>query len=104
MLDLILFILAVPAMIVWMLLKMIEDVVRVFGYLIFPAALSLYGAVLLYIVGPSAANATFESIFNVLSESVILGMRLPLWLFIIGATLLVIGGLLQIRRSGARIN
>ncbi|WP_205182582.1 hypothetical protein [Burkholderia sp. LMG 13014] len=105
MLDLILLVLAVPVFIVWIIAKMIKDIGKVFGYWIFPAALSLYGAALLFIAGPSAPDAAFESVFNVLSECVILGMRLPLWLLIIGAALLVIGaGLRQIRRSSARTN
>ncbi|APA90281.1 hypothetical protein BJG93_34785 (plasmid) [Paraburkholderia sprentiae WSM5005] len=105
MLDLILLIVAVPAVIVWIIVKMIEDIRKVFGYWIFPAALSLYGAVLLFIAGPAAPDAAFESIFNALSECAILGMRLPLWLLIIGVALLVIGaGLRQSRRSSARAN
>ncbi|WP_321817914.1 MULTISPECIES: hypothetical protein [unclassified Paraburkholderia] len=58
---------------------------------------------MLFVAGSSANDAVFESIFNALSECVILGMRLPLCLLIIGVALLVIGaGLRQSQRSKAR--
>jgi len=98
--DLILFVLLLPVAIVWAIKRALEDVVKFFGYWIFPAALSVYSGVLLYIAGPSAPDAEFESIFNILSECVILHARLPLWLLVIGVALLVTGAGLRLSRLG----
>lgn len=100
MLSVILFVLALPSLILWGLMKMIEDLLNVFGYWIIPAVLSLYSAVLLYAVGPSAPGAAFESVFNSLSERVVLGARLPLWLLLIGFAMLALGAARNRARRG----
>jgi hypothetical protein len=89
--DVVLFILLMPAMLLWVIWQMIEDIREFFGNWIFPAALSIYGSVTLFIIGPAEPDAAFESVFNWLSESIVLGMRLPLLLLLLGVAMLAAG-------------
>lgn len=90
MLDLLFFILLIPAFLMWAVYRVLADIVQFFGGLLGPAVLSLYGSAVLFIVGPSAPDAVFESVFQALSGTLVLGVRLPWWLLFAGVVMLAI--------------
>lgn len=89
MIDVLLFVLFLPVILVWAVFKFIEEIGHVFGFWAAPAALLIYFGIALYVVGPSAPNAVFGWIFQWLSGYVVVGLRLPLLLLTIGVGMLV---------------
>ncbi len=76
MLNVILFMLCLPALLLWSVFKLVEDIGRFFGFWLFPAVLALYFGACLFVAGPSAPDAVYETLFQWLSGYVILGIRL----------------------------
>lgn len=95
MIDLIVFVLFAPIVLIWVVLKLLEDMGRFFGFWLLPATLSIYFGILLFVIGPPVPNAVFSSIFEWLSGYVIVGLRLPLLLLFAGVAMLVAGASLR---------
>lgn len=93
--DFALFVLALPALIVWLMVGVLkeafDEVINVFGLWLFPAVLSLYAGAVLFIIGPSDPKLLFVSPFQLLSEAVVLGFRVPVWFGVVGAAFLFVG-------------
>lgn len=95
MIDLLLFILFLPAILLWGVYRLLADLAELFGWLLGPAALSIYAGGLLFVIGPAAPGAVFESIFQAGAEAVVFGVRLPAVLLFAGIVMLAIGAATQ---------
>ena len=100
MIDVLLFVLFLPTILVWAVFKLIGDIGRVFGFWIAPGALLIYVGIALFVVGPPAQDAAFESAFQWLSGYVVVGLRLPLLLLVAGAAMLVAAAAFRAARRG----
>jgi hypothetical protein len=91
MIDVLLFILFLPAILLWAVYRLLADIAEFFGWLLGPAALSIYAGGLLFAVGPAAPGAMFESIFQAGAGAIVFGVRLPVLLLFAGIVMLAIG-------------
>ncbi|MBN3760764.1 hypothetical protein [Burkholderia sp. Ac-20365] len=89
MISVLFFVLLAPIGVVWAVFRLFQDMGRVFGLWLAPAALLIYFGALLFVVGLPAPDAAFESVFQWLSGYVIVGFRLPVVLLIAGIAMLV---------------
>ncbi|MBN3814092.1 hypothetical protein [Paraburkholderia sp. Ac-20347] len=91
MIDVLFFILFLPAILLWAVYRLLTDIAEFFGWLLAPAALSLYTSGLLFVVGPAEPGAIFESIFQVGAGAIVFGARLPVLLLFAGIVMLALG-------------
>ena len=98
MINLLIFILFLPAILGWLAFKLAQDMGRFFGMWLVPAVLAFYLGVTLLVTGPAPPDATFESVFQWLSGVSVLGLRAPVWMLILSAALFVVGAARRHRR------
>lgn len=99
--DLLLFVLLLPVILVWMINELMQDFLNFFGWWLFPAVLAGYFGAFLFTVKPAAPDAPFVSLFQVISECTAFGIRLPVWLLILGGLMLFTGATsTRLKRAG----
>ena len=102
MVDLLIYLLFLPALFVWSAVRLLDRLAEFFGLLFGPALLALYFGALLAMVRPAAPGAVFESLFQVLAGIEVFGVRLPLILLIAGVGILAIGAFVRATQMNAK--
>ncbi|NIE78339.1 hypothetical protein F3J45_28335 [Pantoea sp. Ap-967] len=82
--EILLFLMLVPALIVFALFKIASDIADYFGFWLFPGIFGLWLGINLSMVAPSDPNVPFESLIEVIAHSHIVGFATPQVLFVMG--------------------
>ncbi|WP_372172750.1 hypothetical protein [Xanthomonas axonopodis] len=88
--EFLIFLLALPALIVFLLFAWAVDVADYFGFWLIPGVFGLGMGVNLSMVAPSDPDVPFESLMQVIAGSHIAGFETPSVLFVVGIISLLV--------------
>ncbi|ECW9094596.1 hypothetical protein [Escherichia coli] len=88
--DFLLFLLALPALFVFLLFRFVTDVADYFGFWLIPGVFGLAMGLNLSMVAPSDPDVPFESLMQVVAGSHIAGFETPSVLFVVGIVSLLV--------------
>ncbi|EGJ4291072.1 hypothetical protein IM027_002345 [Salmonella enterica] len=89
-LEFLIFLLALPALFVFVLFRFVSDVADYFGFWLFPGVFGLAMGLNLAMVTPSGPDVPFESLVQVIAGSHIAGFETPSVLFTVGIVSLLV--------------
>ncbi|EEH6870598.1 hypothetical protein G0R39_004507 [Salmonella enterica] len=88
--EFLIFLLALPALIVFLLFRFVADMANYFGFWLIPGVFGLFMGLNLSMVAPSDPDVPFESLVQVIAGSHILGFETPSVLFVVGIVSLLV--------------
>lgn len=89
-LEFLVFLLALPALVVFLLFAWVVDVADYFGFWLIPGVFGLFTGIHLSMVAPSDPDVPFESLMQVIAGSHIAGFETPAVLFVVGIVSLLV--------------
>lgn len=97
--DFLFFLIALPALFVFVILKMLSSVVNFFGWSFFPGVLGLYTGNVLLLLGRPDPHSPWENIFQMLAGIQVFGFPFPYLLLASGVAFLAYGAISRLKNT-----
>ena len=97
--EFLVFLLALPALLLYMLHSMLRSVADFFGWTLIPGVLGLYLGGALYVLGRPDPGVEWETILQTAAGITVAGITMPFVLMIAGGMFLAIGAILRLKNT-----